>query len=97
MAIVRYTLLRVLLFAAVAALLWLAGFRGYVLLLAAIFLSGVISVVALRRSRDAVSAALDARLSAIKERAAAEDAWDDERRDPDAAHADRSGRSAENG
>lgn len=80
MAILRYTLLRVLVFAAVAALLWLFGFRGYLLALVAIFLSGIISIVALRRSREQVSAALDRRLAAIKERSAAEDAWDDDRR-----------------
>ncbi|NEE00316.1 DUF4229 domain-containing protein [Phytoactinopolyspora halotolerans] len=84
MAVVRYTLLRLLIFAVIAALFWLIGFRGYVLLLSAVFASGVVSVVVLRRSRDDVSASLDARLSTIKDRlesrTEAEDAWNDAER-----------------
>lgn len=80
MVVLRYTLLRVSLFAVVAAILWLAGLRGFVLLLAAVLLSGIVSTFALRRSRDQVSVSLDRRLSTIKERTHAEDAWDDARR-----------------
>lgn len=84
MAFLRYTVLRVLLFLAVAALLWIVGIRGLWLVMFAILGSGIISVFALSRSRDAASAALANRMSTIKgrmaERASAEDAWDDEQR-----------------
>jgi hypothetical protein len=84
MAFLRYTLLRVLLFVVVAALLWIAGARGFWLLLLAIFGSGVVSVFVLSRSRDAASASLANRVSEVRrrmrERTAAEDAWDDQRR-----------------
>lgn len=97
MAILRYTALRVLVFLVVAALLWLVGLRGFWLLLVAVFASGVISLFVLRGSREAVSSSLDWRMSTIKqrmaERAAAEDAWDEARRQqegsgdrPDASH-----------
>jgi hypothetical protein len=84
MALLRYTLLRVLLFLVVAALLWIAGMRGFWLLLVAIFASGVVSVFVLSRSRDAASASLANRASQVRwrmhERTAAEDAWDEQRR-----------------
>jgi hypothetical protein len=99
MAFLRYTLLRILLFVVVAALLWIVGVRGFWLLLLAIFGSGVVSVFVLSRSRDAASASLANRVSKVRwrmrERTAAEDAWDDqrrgaspERRRPDSAAAD---------
>jgi Protein of unknown function (DUF4229) len=84
MALLRYTLLRVLLFLVVAALLWIAGLRGFWLLLVAIFVSGVVSVFVLSRSRDAASASVANRVSQVRqrmnERTAAEDAWDEQRR-----------------
>jgi hypothetical protein len=84
MAFLRYTLLRVLLFLAVAALLWIVGIRGIWLALFAILGSGIISVFALSRSRDAASVALANRMSTIKgrmaERTTAEDAWDEQQR-----------------
>jgi hypothetical protein len=84
MAFLRYTLLRVLLFVVVAALLWIAGVRGFWLLLLAVFGSGVVSVFVLSRSRDAASASLANRVSNVRgrmrERTVAEDAWDDQRR-----------------
>ncbi|HET6920728.1 MAG TPA: DUF4229 domain-containing protein [Jiangellaceae bacterium] len=84
MAFLRYTLLRVLLFLAVAALLWIVGLRGLWLVLFAILGSGIISIFALSRSRDAASVSLANRVSKIKrrvdERTAAEDAWDDQQR-----------------
>lgn len=84
MALLRYTLLRVLLFLVVAALLWIAGMRGFWLLLVAIFVSGVVSVFVLSRSRDAASASLANRVSGVRrrmqQRTAAEDAWDEQRR-----------------
>lgn len=80
MVILRYTLLRVLVFGVVAALLWLVGLRGFVLLLAAVLLSGILSMFVLSRSRDRLSSSLDRRLSTIKDRSNHEDAWDDARR-----------------
>lgn len=83
MALLRYTPLRILLFLVVAALLWIVGVRGFWLLLA-IFVSGVVSVFVLSRSRDAASASLANRVSHVRrrmnERTAAEDAWDEQRR-----------------
>lgn len=84
MALVRYTALRFLVFAAVAALLWIFGLRGFWLVLVAILLSGFVSLFALNRSRDELSAAYVERREQIKqrmaERTAAEDAWNDEAR-----------------
>jgi hypothetical protein len=84
MALLRYTLLRVLVFVALAALLWLVGLRGYGLLLTALVASGIVSVFALRRSRDRLSIVVDRRLRTIRtrmaERTGAEDAWNDAER-----------------
>ncbi|WP_166356430.1 DUF4229 domain-containing protein [Phytoactinopolyspora limicola] len=84
MALLRYTFLRALILIVVGALLWLVGFRGFWLLLAAVFCSGIMSIFILRRSRDAASTALDRRVSTIRhrlaERTVAEDVWDEERR-----------------
>lgn len=85
MAVVRYTLLRALVFAVVAALLFLVGFRGLLLVVVALLVSGLASYFVLRGSRDQVSIAFDRRLRTIRERTDAEDAWDDEQR----ARADR--------
>lgn len=52
--IARYTLLRVLLFVVVAALLFASGARDFTLLVLAIVLSGLVSLVLLRRPRDRV-------------------------------------------
>ena len=84
MAFLQYTLLRLLLFLAVAALLWIVGIRGVWLVMFAILGSGIISVFALSRSRDAASVALANRVSTVKgrmaARTAAEDAWNDQQR-----------------
>ena len=80
MAILRYTLLRALVFAIATALLWLVGLRGLVLVALGLVLSGLVSFFVLRGSRDKVSIAWDRRLRTIRERTAAEDAWDDEQR-----------------
>ena len=89
MAVLRYTALRVLVLAAVAALLWLAGLRGLWLLLIAVLVSGLVSLVLLRRQRDAMSAALFERQQAVRrrlaERAAAEDAAADRGTPPPAS------------
>ena len=71
MAFLQYTLLRLLLFLAVAALLWIVGIRGVWLVMFAILGSGIISVFALSRSRDAASVALVNRMSTVKGRMAA--------------------------
>lgn len=82
MALVRYTALRALVFAVVAALLWIFGLRGYWLLLVAILLSGFVSLFALNRSRDELSTAFVTRREKTRQRmadrTAAEDAWNDE-------------------
>lgn len=84
MALVRYTALRLLVFAVAAALLWIAGLRGFYLLLVAVLVSGVVSLFALNRSRDTLSAAIVRRQQTIKQRSAdrtaAEDAWNDHMR-----------------
>lgn len=89
MAVLRYTLLRALVLVVVGALAWLVGFRGFWLLLVAVFVSGVVSIFALRASRDQVSVTLDRRLATInqriQQRAAAEDAWNDAHRNGDVA------------
>jgi Protein of unknown function (DUF4229) len=77
MAILKYTTLRLLLFVAAAALLYLVGLRGFLLLIVALLVSGVVSLVVLSRSRDDVSSAISNRVSEVNrridERAAAED------------------------
>lgn len=84
MALLRYSLLRVLVFAVVAALLWLIGMRGLWWLLVSVFGSGLVSLFVLNKSRDELSVALVDRTSRIKtrlaERTVAEDAWDEQRR-----------------
>ncbi len=68
MAFLRYTSLRLLVFVGTAALLYVAGFRSWLLLLVAVLLSGFISLFALRRQRDDASTALSHRLTRINER-----------------------------
>jgi hypothetical protein len=89
MAFLRYTLLRVLLFLVVAALLWIIGLRGLWLVMFGILGSGMISIFALSRSRDAASVSFSDWLAKYKrridQRAAAEDAWDEQQR---TAHGD---------
>ena len=63
-----YTLLRALLFAAVAVVLYLAGARGLLLLALAVLLSGFLSLVLLARHRDAMSSALVARGARMRAR-----------------------------
>lgn len=86
MVLLRYTLLRALILVVVGVLLWLVwpdlSFLGLALI--AVFVSGLISIFVLRRSRDNVSVSLDRRVGTIRarlrEQAAAEDAWDEVRR-----------------
>lgn len=62
----RYTVLRILVFAATLALLWLVGLRGeddlLLLVVGAALLSAVISFFALRRFREDTSARIAERL-----------------------------------
>lgn len=92
MAVLRYTLLRALVFVIIAALLWLVGLRGLVLVALGLVLSGLVSFFVLRGSREQVSIAWDRRLRTIRERTAAEDAWDDEQRARTDADVDAEGR-----
>ena len=85
MAFLRYTALRALIFVIVAALLWIVGLRGFLLLLFALLISGVVSLFVLNRSRDQLSTALVDRQQRVRQRMAdrksAEDAWNDDARD----------------
>lgn len=66
MALLKYTLLRLALLAVTAAVLWLVGLRGWLLLLVAFIVSGVISIIALSRARDEVSTSLVNRQQTIR-------------------------------
>jgi hypothetical protein len=60
----RYTLLRILVLLATAAILALAGLRGLALLALAVLVSGFVSLVVLRGTRDEVSRAIVERRAA---------------------------------
>lgn len=72
-----YTVARITLFLAVAGILYLIGARGFLLLIIAFLLSGLLSFIVLDRLRDSVSARLSQRVDRARERraqaAAAED------------------------
>jgi hypothetical protein len=76
-----YTSSRILLFVATAAVSWLVGFRGLLLLAVALLVSGLLSFVLLSGQRDAMSAAVVETGGRFKrrldERTTAEDAADD--------------------
>jgi len=63
-----YTLARLLVFAAVAGVLYLVGARGFLLVLIALIISGLLSFVLLDRLRDRVSERVSNRLDAARER-----------------------------
>jgi hypothetical protein len=67
-ATMSYTVLRLLLFFAALWLLYLAGARGFVLLILAAAISALISFVVLNRLRDSMSAALSGRVSRFRSR-----------------------------
>lgn len=75
--VLLYTVARILVFLVVAGILYLFGARGFLLLLLAVIISGLISFILLNRLRDQVSERVAARMDASKERreraAAAED------------------------
>lgn len=77
MALLKYTLLRLALLTVTAGVLWLAGLRGWLLLLVAFIVSGAISIFALSRARDEVSSSLVHRQETIR-RISAEDETDTE-------------------
>jgi hypothetical protein len=67
-ATMSYTILRLLLFFAALWLLYLAGARGFILLILAAAISALISFVVLNRLRDTMSAALSGRMSRFRDR-----------------------------
>jgi hypothetical protein len=80
--VVVYTVARVALFAAVLAPLYLLGLRGFLLLVIAVVLSGVLSLVLLNRVRAGFSSVVSGYFSRVNQRIdAATRAEDDE--DPD--------------
>lgn len=66
-SVIVYTLSRLALFAATAGVLFLVGFRGFLVLALAVLISGVISFVLLSRQRDAVSTSVTERAGRIRE------------------------------
>lgn len=68
MAFFRYSLLRLLLLTAVGLLGYLMGLRGFLLLVVAFILSGIVSYFVLRGPREAMSASIAARVDASKQR-----------------------------
>lgn len=69
MAAVRYTLARLVLFAAALGLLYLLGARGVLLVVLALLVSGLISVIALSGQRDRMSAELAEQYQRLRRRA----------------------------
>jgi hypothetical protein len=63
-----YSSARLLLFAAALGILYLVGARGLLLIGLAVLVSGVISLVALSRHRDAMSGAITSRLGSFRQR-----------------------------
>lgn len=66
--LIFYSVGRVGIFVAVAAISYLAGLRGLVLVLVAIVVSVPLSYVVLRRQRDALSGVVQRRVEARRER-----------------------------
>jgi TctA family transporter len=67
---VAYTSARILLLVVALVLLYLAGARGFLLLVLAFVVSGILSFVLLSRQRDVMAGALMARLRSGRQRAA---------------------------
>jgi Mn2+/Fe2+ NRAMP family transporter len=67
-ATIAYTSARILLFVAAAALIYLAGARGLLLLGLALLVSGTASYILLSRQRDAMAGALSRRLTSFRSR-----------------------------
>lgn len=77
----RYTGLRVALFAAVGSALYLVGVRGLPLLVLAVLLSGLVSLFALNRQRDAAAANIERGMARRRARQRAADEALDEAED----------------
>ena len=67
-ATLTYTAARILLYAGVLGVLYLAGARGLLLVAMALLVSGLVSFVVLSRQRDAMSGALVTRLHGARAR-----------------------------
>ena len=67
-ATLAYTSARILLLVVAVILLYLAGARGFLLLVLAFAVSGIVSFVLLSRQRDIMSGALMARIKNGRER-----------------------------
>jgi hypothetical protein len=67
-ATIRYTLMRLVLFAAVFGVLYLAGARSLLLLGLAILISGVLSYFVLMSQRTAMSDAISRKVSGVRGR-----------------------------
>jgi hypothetical protein len=67
-ATLAYTAARILLFAAVAGLLYLAGARGLLLIALALVVSGVASYIVLSRMRDAMAGTISRRIESVRSR-----------------------------
>ncbi|HLV74983.1 uncharacterized protein DUF4229 [Actinomadura hallensis] len=67
-SVILYTLARFAIFAATAGVLALLGARGFLLLLMAVLISGVVSYVLLAAQRDRMSAAVMKGYQAQRER-----------------------------
>jgi uncharacterized protein DUF4229 len=68
LATIRYTLMRLVLFAAVFGLLYLAGATSFLLLALAILISGVLSYFLLARQRAAMAGAISRNVSSFSQR-----------------------------
>jgi len=67
-ATMSYTILRLLLFVAVLAVLHFVGVGGFLMLALAALISALISLVALSRLRDSMSASINNRLTRFRDR-----------------------------
>ena len=80
-----YTLARLAIFLVLLALLVVLTRNAFIAVVTAAILSSIISIFALRKQRDALSASIASRAQRandrMAERAASEDSWDDARRD----------------
>lgn len=78
MALLKYTVMRLGLLVVTGGVLWLVGLRGWLLLLLAFLVSGVISIVVLNRARDEVSTSLATRQETIRRISSGQDEPDPE-------------------
>lgn len=76
--VLRYTTMRLAIFAAALGLLWLVRVRGLLLVALAVLVSGLASYVLLQRERDAVSSRVAVAASRRKARSAERTAREDD-------------------